>query len=81
LGCGVSKMEKLDEGVACPAEYRESGEIRVVIEPRRKSSTGRGQVAAAMFAAMANGDVEAVKAALSQLGVLLSPHSMTSWLT
>jgi hypothetical protein len=34
-----------------------------------------------MFAAMMNGDVEAVKGALNELGVLLSPQSMTSRLT
>jgi hypothetical protein len=81
LGCGDSKMQRLDEGAADPAGYRESDEIQVVIEPRRNASTGRGQVAATMFAAMMNGDVEAVEAALDQLGVLLSPQSMTSRLT
>jgi hypothetical protein len=74
-------MQRLNEGLARPAGDQESREIRVVIEPRRKASTGRGQVAAAMFAAMMKGDVEAVKAALGQLDVLLSPQSMTSRLT
>lgn len=73
-------MQRLNEELARPGD-RESREIEVVIEPRRKASTGRGQVAAAMFAAMMKGDVEAVKAALGQLDALLSPQSMTSRLT
>lgn len=78
---GVPKMQRLIEGLSRPAWDRESREIHVVIEPRRKASSGRGQVAAAMFAAMMKGDVEAVKTALSQLDALLSPQSMTSRLT
>ena len=74
-------MQRLNEGLGDPAQYRESDQIQLVINPRRNASAGRRQVAAMMFAAMMNGDVEAVKGALIQLGVLLSPQSMTSRLT
>ncbi len=75
-------MPGFDEGYTGLARPAEASEIQAIIESRRRASTGRGQAAAATFAAMMNGDVEAVKAALIQLGMLRSPQSRrTSRLT
>ena len=74
-------MPEFDGGYTGLARPAESSEIQVIIESRRSASTGRRQVAAAMFAAMMSGNVEAVVAALSQLGVLRPPQSMRSRLT
>jgi len=82
--CGGSNIARFEDGYTGldrPPGHADSSENQVIIESARKASTGRGQVAAAMFVAMMSGDVEAVKAALSQLGILLSPQSMTSRLT